>query len=259
MNKVLNCILTAFLSLLLGYAWCWYFTKIKTLSIVCAVVISACMIYLCWFVCDKTKAKTDSKNRRRATLQQLFARLYLEDNCSALFAPILRYFGYTTNTIDGQTLTASKNGSNSFVAMDFSARQIGATQLRQHVINAKQAGCTKLVIFCNGTDSSATQVTSLFDVQLFDIAATADLMDNSNTMPQLDTAHTTQHNTLLATYAFNKKRFGWYTFSAIFLTATSFVSFFKIYNLLWATGLFALALYSLLNKRYNVPPCATTL
>jgi len=62
----------------------------------------------------------------------------------------------------------------------------------------------------------------------------------------------TPNNTPVLQYAFNKKRTKSYLTCSAFTFALAFLSYFPLYNLVWAS-LFALAgLYSRFNRRFNL-------
>ena len=66
-------------------------------------------------------------------------------------------------------------------------------------------------------------------------------------------------NTPILNYAFNHKRTKNYLVSSAFAYALAFLSYFPLYNLIWAT-VFALAgLYSRFNKRFNLQEQKPTL
>ena len=203
--------------------------------------------------------------------------IYLQFNCdnSALFMQMLRYYNFISKSINYDNIIVTKNttagsvfettnaaannlvetkSDRCWVAICFESDTVKLPQLRNAIISAKRNNCEKLMVFGVKADNDAlTIANSQFPTKFVDLQNTYALFENSETLPKVPQSKTIKQR-ILPQYAFNKRRFGWYFTGAVFLFFMSFVSYFKLYNLLWATALAGVALYCLLNKRYNKIP-----
>ena len=123
--------------------------------------------------------------------------------------------------------------------------------LRKAVVCAKRNEADKLFVLAAKIDQPLVKAANARITTTFIDAANAyELLEQCDKLPQIPSARKTQTG-FAAKYAFNRKRFGWYMLSSLFMLVISVVSYFPWYTLSWSTVMFALALYCLLNKRYN--------
>ncbi|MBQ2805160.1 MAG: hypothetical protein IJF10_04690 [Clostridia bacterium] len=250
MARVLNNLLTSFLLFLLTFCWVKYCLKSNGIAFWCALIVAVCFCYLFGQVQKEQTAKTSKTNKKKWQLQSLFLALQFGENNSEIFAKTLRFFGYVPQVLNYETLVATKQ-NKVLVALCYKQNCVTMEEYRNAVLLAKRNGCEQIFVFCKSTDSAVCAVAkTVFATTFVDLENTMDLMQQSGTLPPLAKTKTSNVG-LVASIALNKKRFGWYFVGALFTAVSAVFSVFPLYNLLWATALFALAVYSLANKRYN--------
>lgn len=252
MNKVINTILSALLALFLAFAWARYLTHDNAASVLAAVAIAAATAYICAYLTDRKQTKTQKTKQSKKKSDTLTDRLMFEADNAALFAPMLTYYGYAVTTSSNDYIVANKNDTNYYVAINFVADKLSVADLAASIVAAKRADCDKLIVFCSKVSPNVNAAADKFDYKVFNAEQTLQLFVTADKLPQLS-EKPPRRNGIVASYALSKGRFGWYFGGAIWMVAISFLSYFKVYSLLWATALFALAMYSLLNRRYNLP------
>lgn len=253
MARILNTILCTAMAFFLTFAWAVYVLKDSLYATVAAVTVAVCVCLLVYNVLCKWDKHKDKKKNKKRQLADLFAFLQFNDDNATLFSSLLTFYGMTTEKIDYDSLFATGKEKH-FVALCFQRENLSADQLQQAVVQAKRNNCKHLILFCNRWErTSQTVAENFIDVKFFDINSTFTLFAQAEKLPSLP--HVKGVAVMyLPQIAFSKKRFVWYFFGALFTLLLSAISFFKLYLLLWATALFALAMYSLLNKRYNKLP-----
>ena len=260
MAKILNTILCALIIFLLCFVWIVYCLKDNTIALVLSLIVSVASAYLIW------RAQTTHANRKKLKLAErkkiaaLGQHLRFGKDNSTLFGEMLRYYRFEVTPVDYDNLTVTKNGVKSYVAIRFLRDTLSLDELISAVVAAKRAECNKLYVFANKFDKTALTVADqeLHTVSV-DIANTYALFEQCDKLPALPQQKPASKPSFVAKYAFNKKRFGWYFASSLFMLVISVISYFPWYTLSWATVNLALALYSLLNKRYNTEPTRVTL
>ncbi len=250
MARVLNNFLTTFLLFLLTFCWVKYCLKSNTMAFWCALIVAVCFCYLFGQVQKEHSKKATNTRKKKWQLQSLFLTLQFGENNSEIFAKTLHFFHYAPQVLDFDTLVATKE-NKVLVALCYKQNAVTMEEFRNAVLQAKRNGCKQIFVFCKATDSNVCSVAkSVFATTFVDLENTMDLMEQSGTLPPLAKTKTSNVG-LVASVALNKKRFGWYFVGALFMAVSAVFSVFPLYSLLWATALFALAVYSLLNKRYN--------
>ena len=259
MAKILNTILCALIIFALCFLWIVYCLKDSTVALALSLIVALASSYLIW------KAQTERANVKKIKLAQRkkIAELgqYLRfgaDN-AALFTEMLRYYRFEVTRVDYDNLVVTKNGVKSYVAIRFGRDCASQEEVVGAVVAAKRAECSKLYIFANKVDKT---MLSDADVELHtvsvDIANTYVLLEQCDKLPATS-QKATKKSSFVAKYAFCRGRFGWYLASSLFMLVIAAVSYFPWYLLSWATVSFGLALYSLLNRRYNTEPTSVTL
>lgn len=253
MARILDNILCTILIFLLTFAWAAFCLKNATIALVLALIVSLCSSYITFILLKKLENNRSVKKKKKNELNN-FA-IFLQFNCdnSAVFVKMFNYYNFTTEIVDYDNIIATKN-ERYFVAIRYDCDTVKLPQLRDAIVAAKRNNCRKLLIFAPKIDNGALTVADgQFPIKFVDTANAYALFEHSETLPKLPNSKAAKPR-ILPQYAFSKKRFGWYFSGAVFLFLTSFISYFKLYSLLWATALAAVALYCLFNKRYNKPP-----
>ena len=260
MAKILNSILCAFAVFFVCFAWIYYSLKDDVLALILSLVVAACSWYLIW----KGQATIDSgkkiKLARKNALASFVNFLRFGADNAALFENVLRYYRFEVERQDYDSLIVTKNGQKSYVSICFSQESLSKDELRSAVISCKRAGCHRLYIFTNKADSSAVATANAqVPTSIIDAQNTYTLFEQCEKLPDLPMQKPPKKVTFVAQYAFNKRRFGWYFASSLFMLLISIISYFPWYTLAWATVFLALSVYSLVNRRFNVAPTRVSL
>ena len=260
MAKILNSILCAFAVFFICFAWIYYSLKDDVLAFALSLIVATCSWYLIWkgqaSIDVGKKAKLAQKNAVSALVNLL---RFGADN-AAIFADMLRYYHFEVDRQNFDSLIVSKNGQKSYVSICFAQDSLSRDELRAAIIACKRAGCERLYVFTAKADATAVATANAHvKTSVIDAQNTYTLFEQCDKLPALPPQKPPQKVTFVAQYAFNRHRFGWYFVSSLFMLLISVISYFPWYTLAWATVFFALAVYSLVNKRFNVAPTRVNL
>lgn len=258
MARILNVFLCTIMTFLLAFAWVTYCLKNTKIALLLSAITAICFCYLFWVLSKQTERKRNAQNARKKTLQNFFLFLKFNENNANTFAPALQFYGYAVQSKDFDNVLIQKEGKT-FVSFCFETEKLSEERMRRAVILAKREKCEKLLIFGNRAENALLEIASLhIPTRFVDLENCYRLLERAGKLPSFPSVKKTQRK-IVATVAFNKKRFGWYLGGAVFTLATAAVSLLKIHLLVWASALFVLAAYSLLNKKYNATPTDVTL
>ena len=260
MAKILNCILCSIAVFLLSLTWIYYCLRDSTLALWLALAVALCSCYVIWRIQKKWENGKKIKLAKRKNIAALGEYLRFGENNAELFAQMLRYYRFEVEKVNGDDLTVVKNGVISYVATRFVQDSLGKDELVKAVIAAKRANCSKLYVFTNKADKTLVDTANAhLHTVTVDVANTYALLEQCDKLPALKEIKPSKKPIIIAKYAFNRRRFGWYFTASLFMIALSVISFIPWYMLTWATINLGLALYSLLNRRFNIPPTNVTL
>ncbi len=253
MAKILDTILCTIMAFGLSFYWIMYCVKNSKTALILSCVIALCFCYVVFHLLTKLQCKKNARAKRKKTLANFAAYLQFNTDNSALFEQLFRFFGYETQTVDFDNLIAVKN-KRIFVSICFQTAKLTENRVQQAVVSAKRTNCNELLIFTNKSENNLMAIANQqLPTKLSDTANCLALFEKAEKLPPLPEIKE-QKIRLIATVAFNRKRFGQYFSCAFFTLLCAAFSFVKLYLLIWATILFLLAAYSLLNKRYNQLP-----
>ena len=260
MAKILNSILCAFAVFFLCFAWIYYSLKDDVLALALSLVVAACSWYLIW----KGQAQIDlgkkTKLAQKNAVSSFVNYLRFGADNAALFENMLRYYRFDVERQGYDSLIVSKNGQKSYVSICFSQDNLSKDELRTAVISCKRAGCNRLYVFTVKADATAIATANAHvQASVIDAQNTYTLFEQCDKLPALPPQKPPKKVSFVAQYAFNKRRFGWYFASSLFMLLISVISYFPWYTLAWATVFFALAVYSIVNRRFNVAPTRVSL
>ena len=259
MNKILNCLLSTLFIFLLTFVWIVYCLRDRTLALALSAVVSIASCYLIYKSLTKFEKGKKLKKSKKGNVEKLCEYLRFNENNAELFADMMRYYRFDVKVADHDNLIVTKNNVTSYVALRFCLDSMNKETLSKAVVSAKRAKCDKLYLFTNKIDSVLTKLAQNYlHTVTVDIANVYALLENCDKLPTLPQS-AQKKRSFIASYAFNRRRFGWYFASSLFMLFVSVIAYFPWYTLSWATINFALAMYSLLNTRYNTPPTNITL
>ena len=259
MSKILNCLLCTVIIFLLCLVWIIYCLRDVTLAFALSAIVALASCYLIFRSLSKLENGRKLKQAKKSNIASLSEYLRFNENNAELFADMLRYYRFDVEAVDYDNLIVTKNNLTSYVALRFSQDSLSREELSKTVVSAKRKKCTKLYLFANKVDGALVRLADKYlHTVSVDIANTYALLENCDKLPTLP-KKSQKKSSIVASYAFNRRRFGWYFVSALFMLAVSVIAYFPWYTLCWATVFFAVALYCLLNTRYNTPPTNITL
>ena len=255
----MNCLLCTVIIFLLSFLWIIYCLRDKTLAYALSAIVALASGYLIWRSLSKFEQGKQLKQTKKKNVASFSEYLRFNENNAELFAEMLRYYRFEVKNVDYDNLIVTKNNVTSYVALRFAQDSLNREELCKTVVSAKRTKCSKLYLFSNKIDNSLIKLADKYlHTVSVDIGNVYSLFENCNKLPTIPKS-AQKKSSFIASYAFNRRRFGWYLASALFMLAVSVIAYFPWYTLAWATVSLALALYSLLNTRYNTPPTHITL
>lgn len=229
------------------FAWMLYTTKSKFIASVLSATasISACLLM---FTLGKKSDEKRRKTKEKKSLVRDFESYvtYCPDSLE-LFADMLAFSGFAVKKLTDKFAEAQKNGKKSLVAVSYTVEKPSANDLCQIAVASKKYGYDNVMLFCN---HEITLPNCPVEIKTYLPESTVAQFCASAKLPPLVRSHKIKKR-ILPSYALNKKRFGWYVTGSLFLALSSFVSFYPVYTLTWASIMLILAFYSLTNRKYN--------
>lgn len=260
MAKILNTLLCTVAVFLLTFLWIYYCLKDSTLALWLSLAVALCASYVIWRAQShwETGKQTKLAQKNKLTTFGEFLRFGLDN--ATLFADMMRYYRFDVIPVDYDNLIVSKNEIKSYVAIRFVQDSVSKDDLTKAVIAAKRAQCNKLYVFACKVDRTLIELANRhLPTVTVDLNNTYTLFEQCDKLPPLPSKPQIKKSPFVAKYAFSRRRFGWYFGSSLFMLAISVVSYFPWYTLSWATVFLILAVYCLVNKRFNVLPTRVTL
>ena len=259
MAKILNSILCAFAVFFLCFLWIYYALKDDIVALALSGIVALCSWYLIWRSLTRIDLGKRMKLAQKSAVSSFVNFLRFGADNATLFEGMLRYYRFETERVGYDSLIATKNGQKSYIAICFAHDKLNQDELRDAVVAAKRAACHRLYIFTVKADAASVATASGQATVTIDAHNTYALFEQCNKLPALSTQKSPKKASFAASFAFNKRRFGWYLTSSIFMLLISVISYFPWYTLGWATAFLTLAVYSLVNKRFNTAPTRVTL
>ena len=260
MAKILNSFLCAFAIFFLCFAWIYYSLKDGILAISLSAIVALCASYLIWKALARLDADKKVKLAQKNAISSFVNFLRFGADNATIFEDMLRYYRFEVERESYDNLIVTKNGQKSYVTINFSHDNLSKDELRDAVIAAQRAACVRLYIFTVKCDSTLVAIANgQIHTVIVDAQNTYALFEQCDKLPDIAPQNPPKKATFIARYAFNRRRFGWYFASSLFMLLISVISYFPWYTLGWATVFFGLAVYSLVNKRFNVEPTRVSL
>ena len=255
MAKILNSFLCAFAVFFLCFAWVYFSLKDDILAFSLSAIVALCTLYLIWKALSRIDAGKKIKLAQKSAVASLVNCVRFGADNASLFENMLRYYRFDVQKEGYDSLIVTKNGQKSYVSISFKHDSLSKDELCDAVISAKRAECCRLYIFTTKADSASVATANRqIRTVVIDAQNTYALFEQCDKLPALPPQKPPKKVTFVANFAFNKRRFGWYFSSSLFMLLISAISYFPWYTLAWATAFFTLAVYSLVNKRFNTVP-----
>ena len=249
MSTIISTILCSLSAFVICFGWARRITKRNDASLLIAAAVTVCFAYLIFCAFRQGKADGDGKRQKKKLVNNFATAMQFGANNAEYFATVFTYFGYKATVIDFDNMVITKNGQNSFVSFCFMP-SVSKTDWIRAVIAAKRHDCDKLYVFGQAANSDDVKACNEQLPSVF--VATSEAYRLAKASGKSDfPSRQNKKRSFVAEYAFNKKRFGWYFFGALYFGATSLLSFMPVYTLVWASVLFAVSLFCLFNKKFN--------
>lgn len=259
MAKFFDVFLSSIAIFFVSFCWGYYVLRDYKLALGVAIVIGLCSSYIVYRIVNKGQSKAVATKQKKAMLASFCNYLSFCENASDVFADLLKYYTFVIEKVGDECLVAVKNGQKSYVALMFDSDCVTVQEVRKAVKMAKANKVDKLVVFCLGAKATEIQLANgQLPTKFVDAKSCLTLFEQADKLPPL-TKPAAKKSAYFCQFAFSKKRFGGYFASGMFLIVTSMLTFFPLYSIVWGTALLGVALYSLLNKRYNVVEKVATL
>ncbi len=255
MNRFLDIFILSVTTFALSFCWIRYATHNNAIALWLSLVVTISLAYILHYCTDARKNKQRKKIGKKQ-LESLFFTLNYCEDLSKIFAPMLQFFHYQTTTIDCEHLVATRDDKRIFVVLQFDGKILSPAVARSIVIGAKRQKATGILLFCNSANGAVlSNMRQHLDTVLVDILGTYKLLKQADKLPLIQQVK--KFNTpFIAQIALSKKRAKWWAISSCSAILLSFVSYVDWWLLSWATIFALLAVYCLVNKKYN-HACAT--
>lgn len=245
MSKVLNTTLLAFFVFFASFCWVYYLTKLGTTSLVCGGVLAFATVCLC-----ATK-RLPKKTANKKIAKQLALQFALYGD-GGVVQELYHFLGYSVEDKNGN-LVATKDGEKRLIKVGFELKNSSCATVVSACKLARNLGCTQVDLWCKGVDGEVAKYVDVLPARLsvIDCNKAVALLEKYQKMPDLKVAKQVNETPILQ-YALSKKRTKSYLASSAFAFALSFLSYWPLYNLVWASIFAILGLYSRFNKRFNI-------
>jgi uncharacterized membrane-anchored protein YhcB (DUF1043 family) len=241
------------------FCWIYYILHNVTTALLLSLIVGLCSSYIVYRIASTNHKKQQLTKNKKAQLDSFANYLCFCENAGDVFVKLLKYYTFVPQHVQNDGIVATKNGQQYYVALLFDNDIVTPSEVRKAVKTAKGHHVDKLIAFCIGYKPTDLQMAnSQLPTKFVDKQNALLLFEQADMLPQLNCT-TVKKSAYFAQFAFAKKRFGGYFASGMFLLITSALTFFPLYSIVWGTALVRLALYSLLNKKYNVTQSVATL
>ena len=241
------------------FCWCYYILRDVKTSLWCAIVVGVCASYIVWQIVSKSHQRAKISKAHKAKLSKLASYLCFCESLPTIIAELVKYYSFEVQKVQNEGIVATKGGVRFYIGLLLDHDFVTVAELRRVVRCAKSQDATKLIVFCLGVKGTEIQLANgILPTKFVDTQATYTLLEQADKLPPLE-QNVAKKSAYFAQFAFSKKRFGGYFASGMFLLVSAALTFFPVYTIIWGTVLLGVALYSLLNKKYNIVQSAATL
>ena len=259
MAKFLDVFLSSIAIFFVTFCWSYYVLRDGKSALWCAVIVGVCASYIVYKIVSKSFDKASAKQQSKKKLASFANYLCFCEDIANLCANLLKYYSFDIKSVQNEGIVAIKGQVRYYIALLFDNDFVSVADVRRVVRSAKSLQVDKLIVFCIGVKPTENQLANgEIPTKFVDVATLYTLFKQADKLPPLDKP-VLKKSAYFAQFAFSKRRFGGYFASGMFLLVTSALTFFPLYSIVWGTALLGLALYSLLNKRYNVVESVVTL
>lgn len=259
MAKFFDVFLSSIAIFFVTFCWSYYILHDGKTALFGAIIVGVCASYIVYQIVDKSQSRANATKSRKQKLAAFASYLAFCENMAEIVANLLKYYSFGVQNVQNDGIIATKEDVRYYVGLLLDNDFVALTELRKVVRRAKQVKADKLIVFCLGVKPTDIQLANTqLATKFVDAQAAYTLFEQADKLPTLDKP-SFKKSAYFAQFAFSKKRFGGYFASGMFLLVTSALTFFPIYSIVWGTVLLGVALYSLLNKRYNLVQKVATL
>ena len=252
MAKFLDVFLSSIGIFFVTFCWSYYVLRDVKCALFCASIVGVCASYIVYKIVCKSSQRTSTTKNNKKKIASFTNYLCFCENVANVCAELLKYYTFDVKKVQNDGIVATKSGVSYYVALLFDNDFVSIADVRRCVRRAKNTKADKLMVFCIGVKPTESQLANgELPTKFVDVATLYKLFEQADKLPTLDKP-VVKKSAYFAQFAFSKRRFGGYFASGMLLLVTSAMTFFPLYSIVWGTALLGLALYCLLNKKYNV-------
>ncbi len=259
MAKFLDVFLSSIAIFFVTFCWSYYVLRDVKSALWCAFIVGVCASYIVYKIVCKSFDKASATKNLKTKIASFGNYLCFCENVGSVCADLLKYYSFDIKKVQNDGIVATKSAIRYHVALLFDNDCVTIADVRRVVRMAKGLQADKLIVFCLAVKPTENQLAnSQIPTKFVDVATLYTLFEQADKLPPLDKP-VVKKSAYFAQFTFSKRRFGGYFASGMFLLVTSALTFFPLYSIVWGTALLGVALYSLLNKKYNVVQSVATL
>lgn len=249
MAKQSNVLILSLGILLLTMSWYYYCTRLVWASLIFGAAISLISaLILNKLFSIKGKAAVNKEKKHACELLDEFL---IMNDATQVFSAVYALNGYAVQLKNNCFYATKPVKKLCFVNFEFDC--LSGQRIVDFIKKAKREKFDKITIYCNKVCANFKEIVKMdvVEVQILTLPDCYDFLKRYDALPALAEKVKMRKANKFFALALNKNRFVYYFWSAVSLFLLSFVSFFKIYTLVFATILFAVALYSKFNNKFN--------
>ena len=253
MSRFINIILISLGVFGLVFTWTYYYVKILWVAYVSGIGLAFVVGVVLFWISGSNKTRKEKKKEDKKKVAALKLKLIMDSDSPDVFEETFRKNGYRVDSVNSRSFVAKKE-DGIFVHVNFSFKKLTDQDIVAPLKLAAHYDCPKLYVFCADFDASAKELCKIVkkEICLAEINETYRFLKKHGTLPELKDAESIKKPASKILYfALNKKRFPYYFWIAVFLALLAQITFFPLYNLIIASVMLVLAIYSKFNKRFN--------
>lgn len=227
------------------------------LNLIASALTLAALTALYCALTRPSRHRESVKRSDGAKMHLVFANLRLlsGQTVAGYISQLLQKSGYDTD-LQGENLLAAKDNVRYVVIWDFDSVYTDSNTIYKCEQLKNKFECDAFLLFCltcSESAKSAMKYLNCRDCKVLCNAAFFKEMKKHDYFPDCpyNLKAKKQNVSEILCYAFNRARFKNYFLLAFIMYLFSYISPFKTYYLLASAALFALAAYSLVNRRFN--------
>ena len=240
------------------FSWLTYYKFGAAIALPGGILAAALVHLAIKFLFKSKREQRQLKLKERKQAQQLAGSLAFcsEKTLQKLFSEALSK-GENNFTAKKNGFLAAKESEVIFLTFDFSLPALSAGFICKSVQTATANGAEEVIVLCGKADKNSFEAANLSSVKvkLCTIDGVYGFLKKRGCLPELPSAKRMRLVTLknFGALFFHRSRAKVYLSTSIFLILFSYISMFKLYDLIMGSLLLLFSAYARFNKRFNLP------